>query len=111
MKKFRIILLIGLAPVISFFLKCGTPAVQPSADSTHQKFAYEKKDFPDFGAMISVDTFLKKYPGHKIFKLSQDYPETLPGADSLPSFFKLPFDDKAKWMEWLLAARDYCFDG
>jgi len=71
----------------------------------------EKKKFPDFGVMIPVDLFIKNYPGHKIFKLSQDYPATSPGADKTPDFFKIPFDDKNRWKEWLMAARDYCFEG
>lgn len=67
--------------------------------------------FPDFGAMIPANEFMTEYPGRKAFKLSQNYPSDMPGVDKLPAFFKLPFDDKSKWMDWLLAARDYCFEG
>ncbi len=71
----------------------------------------ERQQFPDFGAMVPDTSFFKHYPDHKVFKLSQDYPKEMPGADKIPDFFSIPFDDKTKWKDWLLAARDYCFKG
>src|SRR5580658_1794974 len=101
MKKYRILWVIIFIFGICVLIKCTYPG-SPQTD-TGAKAEYEKRDFPDFGAMIPADTFIKNYPGRKIFKLSQDYPKDLP--TELPDFFKLPFDDKSKWMDWLLAAR------
>lgn len=119
MKKYRILSVIVLIPIICLLLQCGSSPDQPAASnqvsgiqaSSSEKTGYEAHDFPDFGAMVAVDTLIKKYPGHKIFDLSQDYPKSLPGTDKMPSFYKIAFDDKSKWMDWLLAARDYCFEG
>jgi hypothetical protein len=110
MKKYQILWAILIIFGICLLLKCVSPS-KPQASDNGVKAAYERRDFPDFGAMIPVDQFLANYPGHKIFKLSQDYPKELPGDDKIPAFFKIPFDDKSKWMDWLLAARDYCFEG
>ena len=89
MKKLKVLSVIVCITVIWSLSKCGTspnkltteepPRDLPATDASH-KAAYETRDFPDFGAMISVDTFLKKYPGSKIFKLSQDYPRVQPGS-------------------------------
>jgi hypothetical protein len=76
-----------------------------------QQVTADNRGFPDFGAMIPMAQFMRDYPGRKAFKLSQDYPTALPGRDKLPAFFNIPFDDKKRWKEWLLAARDYCFQG
>jgi len=110
MKKARILMVVLFLLGICALLKCTTNTQPPAADGD-DKTTRERGEFPDFGAMIPVAQFLKQYPGHKIFKLSQDYPKQLPGEDKIPAFFKMPFDDKSKWMDWLLAARDYCFEG
>src|ERR1700760_4017114 len=104
MKNYRILWVVIFLLGVCFLFTCVSNKTKKD-----DSLPYERKDFPDFGAMVPVDTFLKNYPGHKIFKLSQDYPREAP--TELPDFFKLPFDDKSKWMDWLLAARDYCFKG
>ncbi|MHA4809127.1 hypothetical protein ACX0G9_13520 [Flavitalea flava] len=91
-------------------LLIGMSSTDPQPDFA-QKAAAGSGRFPDFGAMIPVNQFLKQYPGRKAFMLSQDYPKDLPGEDKIPSFFKIPFDNKSRWKEWLMAARDYCFEG
>lgn len=50
-----------------------------------------------------------------VFKLSQDYPAAKPGADKIPSFFsKFPKTltaDFSNWQGYMMAVRDYCFEG
>src|SRR4051812_44525184 len=106
MNKHRILWIIVAVFVIAIIVKCSSDEHKGDAPSTAGD---ERKTFPDFGVMIPADSFMKNYPGQKIFKLSQHYPSTLPGDDKMPAFFKIPFDDKSRWKEWLLAARDYCF--
>lgn len=69
------------------------------------------KGYPDFGVMISPMQFAAEYPGRSVFALRQDYPKAMPGKDQVPEFFKLRFDDRNKWIDWIMAVRDYCFDG
>src|SRR5436190_8266263 len=101
MKKFQTLWVILFIAVVFFFVKCGISSGKPAV-TADQKTSHKTRTFPDFGAMIPVDTFLKKYPGNKIFKLSDNFPQVMPGEDKIPAFFKLPFDDKSKWMDWLL---------
>jgi len=113
MNKHRILWVVVSITAIFIIYRCSSPASvkNPSNSSDSVKTPDEKRIFPDFGVMIPVSQFLKDYPGHKIFKLSQDYPKVEPSADKMPAFFSIPFDDKNRWKEWLMAARDYCFDG
>ena len=67
--------------------------------------------YPDFGRMLSPAAFDEQYPGKEVFKLRQDYPKTMPGADKIPKFFEIPFDNKDKWKDWIMAVRDHCFEG
>lgn len=66
--------------------------------------------FPDFGYMVPPGS----YSG-PIFKLSQDYPAKLPDKNQLPAFFsKFPqtlSSDFNLWREYMMAVRDYCFEG
>ena len=105
------LLLSALVAVIAVgvLVTCTSKSNQSSGTNEHEVGGHQT--FPDFGAMISNVEFIDQYPDRKVFQLRQDYPSEMPGSDKIPSFFKLPFDDKAKWMEWLLAARDYCFEG
>lgn len=61
-----------------------------------------QKPFPDFGFMLDT-----QYHG-PVFKLSQDFPSVLP-TPPLPPFFEIDF--KKNWKEYLLAVRQYCFEG
>jgi hypothetical protein len=66
--------------------------------------------FPDFGYLPPES----QYAG-PLFHLRQDYPIAEPGEDKLPTFLKIPFDQnvdkKDNWKKYLLAVRDYCFEG
>jgi hypothetical protein len=109
MNKYKILWMVVCVVAILTFLKCASPGEKTTDNS--EKTTDDPKNFPDFGAMLPVAQFVKDYPGHKIFRLSQNYPKALPGDDKIPEFFKIPFDDKKRWMEWLEAAKQYCFDG
>lgn len=91
---------------------CGPADKKENAESRAEENA--KVDFsgyPDFGVMITPQLFKDSFPDRSVFQLRQDYPKTMPGNDQIPDFFKIPFDDKTKWMDWIMAVRDYCFDG
>ncbi len=66
--------------------------------------------FPDFGFTPPTE----QYDG-KLFRLRQDYPDHKPGDGELPEFLKIPFDQnrdgEQNWKKYLLAVRDYCFEG
>jgi hypothetical protein len=66
--------------------------------------------FPDYGFMVSPG----QYTG-ETFRLSQDYPAKKPSGAKLPAFFaKLPKSfspDFAGWRDYMMAIRDYCFEG
>lgn len=65
--------------------------------------------FPDFGFMPHAE----QYSGH-FFRLRQNYPKTEPKSDKRPPFFDISFNenqDTANWRKYLLAVRDYCFEG
>jgi hypothetical protein len=89
----------GLILVVS--LLCGVQAEtpRPSAQSNPAQ-----EPFADFEYLPPPS----QYSG-PVFKLSQQYPTTLPPNERIPAFFKIDF--KTKWREYLLAARDYCFEG
>jgi hypothetical protein len=65
--------------------------------------------FPDYGFMAPP-----RYTGEP-FRLSQDYPAAKPDGTKLPAFFaKMPkgfTTDFAGWREYMMAIRDYCFEG
>lgn len=66
--------------------------------------------FPDYGFQAPTS----QYSGEP-FHLSQDFPAAKPDGKKLPAFFtKLPKDfsaDFASWREYMMAIRDYCFEG
>ncbi len=62
--------------------------------------------FPDFGFMVSPQVAADS--GFQVFKLSQDYPATVP-TTPLPDFFTIDF--KKDWRKYLLAVQQYCFEG
>jgi hypothetical protein len=68
------------------------------------------KRFPDYGFMASP----AEYSG-EVFHLSQDFPTAKPDGKKLPAFFaKLPKNftpDFAGWREYMMAVREYCFEG
>jgi hypothetical protein len=66
--------------------------------------------FPDFGFLPPPTD----YHGD-VFSLRQDYPNQKPAAQNRPDFFsKLPpkfTTDFADWRNYMMAVRDYCFEG
>jgi hypothetical protein len=62
------------------------------------------KRFPDFGFMPAA----KDYEG-RVFHLSQDYPKDMPSDDKQPPFMSI--DYKTDWRKYMMAVRDYCFEG
>jgi hypothetical protein len=60
--------------------------------------------FPDFGHMLPPDSV-----DAEVFKLSQNYPNTLPDKSTIPSFFNIDF--KTDWKKYMLEVRKYCFEG
>ena len=61
--------------------------------------------FPDFGYMVPASEITNV---SDVFKLSQDYPRTLPN-NKLPEFYNI--DYKKDWRSYLLAIRSYCYEG
>lgn len=83
-------------------------------ESGHHKGQVQEKEFrgyPDFGAMMSNEDFAKQFPGQKMFSLSQDYPKTKPNPNSMAPFFNIPWEDRATFMDWIMAVREHCFEG
>lgn len=64
-----------------------------------------QQPFPDFGFMVPPSE-IKNI--NEVFKLSQQYPKTLP-KNKLPDFYNI--DYKKDWREYLLSVKSYCFEG
>src|SRR4051812_36365891 len=63
--------------------------------------------FPDFGFLPHPSN----YEG-RVFKLSQDFPKTLPPAATVPEIATRGMETvKKEWKQYLLDARAYCFKG
>lgn len=88
-----------------------SPSYSESSGAENELNETVNNNFPDFGKMISPAEFQSKYPGEKVFKLSQDYPLTMPDDSELPEFLNIPFDEDEHWMEYINAVRDYSFEG
>jgi|GEM_PF-295280 len=88
------------------------PATAPAKPATAPKPApVPQQPFPDFGFLPSPGS----YTG-PVFVLSQDYPKQAPNSRALPAFFKKlparPFStDFNAWRDYMMAVRDYCFEG
>ncbi len=107
-----IVMLLSLSMLLLIYFTGCDPKNSPDKEMKSEKNAHvDFSGFPDFGVMVSPATFDSFYSGKSVFKLRQDYPEAMPGKDQIADFFKLPFDDKNKWLDWMNAIRDYCFDG
>lgn len=59
--------------------------------------------FPDFGYLPTPD----EYSG-PVFRLSQDFPTTMP-TGPMPPFMNADF--KNDWEGWIIQVRDYCYQG
>ena len=106
-----IVMLSGTLLIFSL-IKCTPPADRSKTEKQEEELAMTDFDgFPDFGRMLSPTDFKDSFPDKEVFRLSQDYPDQAPGDDQIPAFFNIPFDNKERWKEWILAVRDYCFEG
>jgi hypothetical protein len=63
---------------------------------------------PDFGFMVTPSEYSSQYADQPVFRLKIDYPKELP---SVPPAFLKAIDFKQNPLQYLLAARDYAFDG
>jgi hypothetical protein len=95
-------------PIVPGLVLFGTLQLFFSGGATAQT---PSPKFPDYGFEAPPGTS----PVPK-FVLSQDYPTTKPDASKLPAFFaKLPGTitnaDFAPWHDYMMAVRDYCFEG
>jgi hypothetical protein len=64
--------------------------------------------FPDFGFMVSPVEYLAKYSDQPIFRLKTDFPTMKPTA--VPEFLER-IDFKTQPLDYILAVRDYAFEG
>jgi hypothetical protein len=109
---------IGLAVLLTFLVVWTlinqgpeSYSAEPSQGPGDRKGAGEKHpQFPDFGFLPPTE----QYKG-KLFRLRQDFPDSKPGEDQRPPFLNIPFDQNVdgqqNWKKYLLAVRDYCFEG
>lgn len=66
------------------------------------------QDFPDFGFMVTPQEYAATYPDQPIFRLKTDFPKKLPAE--IPEFLKR-IDFRRNPLEYILAVRDYAFEG
>ncbi len=96
----------GLAACIAALTFAARSTAQPTAMLTE---VYSESGgmprFPDFGYMIEPGT----YTG-RVFLLSQDYPHVEPQPDAAVKKI-LAIDFKKDWRAYLMAVRDYVFEG
>jgi hypothetical protein len=98
--------LVRLAPFGLIALVTGFVLVTPAFAGTESS-TDSAQTFPDFGFAPSED----EYSG-PLFRLSQDYPQELPGDDELPPFLDIDFSkDEASAIEYLDAVLNYAFEG
>ena len=95
MKKIQIILLVSL--ISTYFMLRWI-----MGDHSQSK---KQTPFPDFGYMAPPSEVTNT---SQVFKLSQDYPKTLPN-NKLPEFYSI--DYKKDWRKYLLSIRSYCYEG
>lgn len=71
-------------------------------------YKLEQNPFPDFGFMVPVDEYMQKYSDQPLFRLKTDFPTVKPKKQ--PDFIQ-KVDFRKNPLEYLLAVRDYAFDG
>jgi hypothetical protein len=64
--------------------------------------------FPDFGFMVTPQEYYASYSDQPVFRLKADYPRTKPAT--LPDFMQR-IDFRKNPKEYILAVRDYAFEG
>jgi len=89
-----------------------TPVAEPEAVSNvapHPLALAKAKRaaFPDFGFMVTPWEYAAHYADQPVFRLKTDFPEQKPRE--LPPFLKIDF--RAEPLKYILAVRDYSFEG
>ena len=85
-------------------------AQEPAAVSAEALSARKMKGagFPDFGFMVSSSEYAQKYSGQPVFRLKTDFPRELP---RVPPAFLEKIDFRTDPLAYILAIRDYAFEG
>lgn len=117
MKRFFQFLVIGVFSVfLLYFIACQNVADRIPGSNTSTKSGSNAEgakkataSFPDFGFMISRTEYTEKYSNEPIFRLKTDFPTEMPPKENMPAFMNIDFKTKPK--EYILAVRDYSFEG
>ena len=87
-------------------------AEKPVAMSAAARALWDRKDkgegFPDFGFMVTPQEYYANYSDQPIFRLKADFPREKPAK--MPEFVER-IDFRKNPKEYLVAARDYSFEG
>ncbi|MGH9457606.1 MAG: hypothetical protein ACRD2J_08210, partial [Thermoanaerobaculia bacterium] len=87
-------------------------AAEFAATTPAAQALWDRKDkaesFPDFGFMVTPQEYFANYSDQPVFRLKTDFPRALPGE--LPEFM-VKWDFRKNPKEYILAARDYSFEG
>ena len=84
------------------------PQALPASAQQLSSMKREGVSYPDFGYMVTPQEYLEKYSDQPIFRLKTDFPKDKP--EHLPEFVE-KIDFKKNPKEYLVAARDYSFEG
>jgi hypothetical protein len=111
MKRYCGLALAFVMCAVVAWLAVRPPMARPQESNPTPHEGMEKQPpFPDFGHLPPR----KDYP-KELFRLRQDYPVVKPDSDKLPKFLTIPFNENSateqNWLKYLLAVRDYCFEG
>jgi hypothetical protein len=105
---FAAVVLVNLALYFSHAGSAEEPA--SSAFQPTAKADQKQPPFPDFGFLPPKEQYTDR-----LFVLRQDYPNKRPDNDPVSDLLRIPFDNNAdgldNWKKYLLALRDYCFEG
>jgi hypothetical protein len=119
-KQFVVALSLMLLAVMAFLAGCNSKPAQPAAgdnktpapqSASAMALSAEKErgmSFPDFGFMVKPADYIQNYSDQPIFRLKADFPKEKP--EHVPAFVE-QIDFKKNPKEYLLAARDYAFEG
>ena len=88
----------------------GFTAMAQEAVSAQALSAKKQKGsgFPDFGFMVTPAEYAAKYSDQPVFRLKADFPNRLPAK--VPEFLE-KIDFKTNPLEYIMAVRDYAFEG
>jgi hypothetical protein len=112
--KYPIMMALGLAIALCGCDNKPAPVAQkqPLAEPASAKMLDAEKQrgvgFPDFGFMVSPADYIKNYSDQPLFRLKADFPKEKP--EQQPAFLN-QIDFRKNPKEYLIAARDYSFEG